>query len=118
VIANPRSADFGQSITLIATVKNVSALVTVVDGNVTFLDGTSVLGTGDLRGGKARITIGNLTIGQDPIKVVYSGSDTFAPSTSGELIVSVRADHTSARATGHIATRRSELNYTRELDAG
>jgi hypothetical protein len=101
VIANHRSAVFGQSITVTAIVKNMSAVIGIPDGNVTFLDGTNVLGVGNLRGGKARIKIGNLPIGQDPINVVYSGS-VFAPSRSGELIVSVHADDTSTRPTLHI----------------
>jgi hypothetical protein len=101
VIADPRSAAFGQPITLTATVKNVSAVIGVPDGNVTFLDGTNVLGIANLRGGKASITIGNLPVGQDAIKVVYGGSD-FAPSTSGVLIESVHANQTSTQTTRHI----------------
>jgi hypothetical protein len=49
------AAGFGQSVTLTATVKNMSAVIGVPDGNVTFLDGTTVLGTGKLRGGKANV---------------------------------------------------------------
>jgi hypothetical protein len=59
------------------------------------------LGTGHLRGGTARITIGNLPIGQDSIHVVYSGSE-FAPSTSGELILSVHADDPITHPALHI----------------
>jgi hypothetical protein len=80
----------------------MSAVIGVPDGNVTFLDGTSVLGTGKLRGGKASITIGTLPIGQDSIQVVYAGSE-FAGSTSGELTVDVRADDTIVRPTHHIS---------------
>ena len=80
----------------------MSTVIDVPNGNVTFLDGTSVLGTGELRRGKARITIANLPIGQDSIEVAYGGS-VFAASTSGELTVDVRADHAIARPTHHIS---------------
>jgi hypothetical protein len=101
VIANPRSAAFGQPIILTATVKNVSAVRAVPDGSVTFLDGTNVLGIANLRGGKASITVGNLPVGQNSIKVVYGGSE-FAPSTSSVLIESVHASDPSTRPTRHI----------------
>jgi hypothetical protein len=87
---------------LTATVKNVSAIRAVLAGNVTFLDGPNVLGIGNLRGGKTSITIGSLPVGQDSINVVYGGSDIFASSTSGMLIESVHANHTSTRPTRHI----------------
>lgn len=101
VIANPRSAAFGQPIILTATVKNESAVRAVPDGNVTFLDGTNVLGIGNLRGGKASITIRNLPVGQNSIEVAYDGSE-FAPSTSSVLIESVHASDPSTRPTRHI----------------
>jgi hypothetical protein len=101
VIADPRSAAFGQPIILTATVKNVSAVRAVPDGSVTFLDGTNVLGIANLRGGKASITVGNLPVGQNSIEVVYDGSE-FAPSTSSVLIESVHASDPSTRPTRHI----------------
>jgi hypothetical protein len=79
----------------------MSAVIGVPDGNVTFLDGTSVLGTGKLRKGKARLTIAGFPIGQHSIKVVYGGS-VFAASTSSVLIESVQAHHTSTRPPRHI----------------
>jgi hypothetical protein len=79
----------------------MSAVIGVPNGNVTFLDGTSVLGTCELHGGKARITIANLPIGRDSIEVVYGGS-VFAASTSGVLIESVQAHNTSTRPPRHI----------------
>ena len=103
VTADPRSAAFGQQIILTATVKNVSAVIAVPDGSVNFLDGTTVLGIANLRGGKASITIGNLPVGQNSIEVVYGGSE-FAPGTSGVLIESVHASDPSTRPTRHIKT--------------
>jgi hypothetical protein len=94
--ANTRSAAFGQAITLTATVKNMGGVIGVPNGSVTFLDGPNVLGIVKLHRGKASITIANLPIGQDSIKVVYGGS-VFAASTSHVLIESVQAHPTSLR---------------------
>jgi Bacterial Ig-like domain (group 3) len=101
VIAQTGSVAFGQTVTLTATVKNMSAVIGVPDGEVTFFDGATVLGTGQLRGGKASITVKNLPIGRDSIRVVYGGS-AFAPSTSSDMIVSVHADDPSTRPALHI----------------
>jgi hypothetical protein len=79
----------------------MSAVIGVPNGNVTFLDATGVLGTGELRRGKARITVANLPIGHDSIKAVYGGS-VFAASTSRVLIESVQAHHTNTRLPRHI----------------
>ena len=101
VIAGPGSAPFGQPVTLTAKVKNVSAVIGVPDGSVTFLDGTKVLAIRNLRGGKASITMRNLTIGQHRIKAVYGGS-VFARAISRVMINSVDAIDTSTRPALHI----------------
>jgi Bacterial Ig-like domain (group 3) len=87
--AGLRSAAFGQSINLTATVKNVSALSAPVDGSVPFLDHDSVLGIGELRGGRATITTRDAPVGQNAIEAVYGGSEIFAPSASDVMIVSI-----------------------------
>jgi hypothetical protein len=97
VIAQAGPVAFGQTVTLAATVKNMSAVIGVPDGEVTFFDGATVLGTGQLRGGKASIKFSDLPIGRDSIRVVYGGS-AFAPSTSSNLIMNVRAGDTETRA--------------------
>jgi hypothetical protein len=54
----------------------------VPTGSVTFLDGTTELGTVALRGGKARLMTSGLVPGRDRIEVVYSSGTGMVPSTA------------------------------------
>jgi hypothetical protein len=71
----------------------VSATVPTPTGTVTFLDGTTVLGTAALNinaggsqlTGTASITISTLTGGSHTITAVYSGDNSFLTSTSAPL---------------------------------
>ena len=51
-------------------------------GTVTFMDGTTTLGTGSLSGGQASFSISSLSHGTHQITAVYGGSSGFATSTS------------------------------------
>lgn len=84
--ANPGHA--GQPITFTATVSGANATPT---GSVTFKDGATVLAVRPLSGGRSSLTIRTLTAGSHSITAVYSGSSTFAPSTSTPLDESVGA---------------------------
>ncbi len=54
-------------------------------GTVTFRDGTTVLATVTLVGGKASFTTTRLEAGTHPIMATYSGSLTFGGSASAVL---------------------------------
>src|SRR5262249_3532408 len=54
-------------------------------GTVTFMEGSTTLGTATLSGGSATFSISTLAPGQHHITAVYSGDSTFAPSTSSPL---------------------------------
>jgi hypothetical protein len=58
-------------------------------GNVSFLDGTTLLGDGTLSDGAATLTISSLAVGAHKITAAYSGDANFAASTSGGLSQSV-----------------------------
>ena len=60
-------------------------------GTVTFIDGTTVLGTVAVRGGKARFTTTALPIGRDAIQAVYNGSKELTPSRSAVRIEMIKA---------------------------
>ena len=67
----------GVSVTFTATVFPASAA-----GSVQFLDGTTVFGTVDLRGGVAVLSIPNLAAGNHTMTAAYAGDASLNPSTS------------------------------------
>ncbi len=94
-----RVSTFGQPVTLTATVKSSARVIGTPTGNVTFMDGTTSLGTVLLGRGKAKLTISNLPLGPDPIQVIYSGDSSFAASVSPALVETIGQTHTKTKAT-------------------
>ena len=91
------------------TVKNLSRGGGAPTGDVTFLDGTTVLGTAPIHGGQAKMKTSSLSVGRDPIQVVYSGGRDFVPSTAFmvETILPPRAltRETAALEASHSGTQ-------------
>jgi hypothetical protein len=81
--ANP--AVWGQAVTFTATVAPVSPGAGTPTGSVTFMDGTTSLGSSSLSSGKATLTLANLAVGSHSITAVYQGSTGYASSTSSAL---------------------------------
>jgi hypothetical protein len=104
VTAKPRSATFGQPVTLTAMVENTSHIGGRPTGQVGFWDGPTLLSTVPLIRGKAKLTTSGLHFGLDPIEVIYSGDQDFAGSSSNILDVIVRGAPTRTTAT---SSRRS-----------
>jgi hypothetical protein len=77
-----KSASFGQPVTFTASVKGTGGTPT---GTVTFMDGTTVLGTATLDNGVATLIVTTLAKGKHQITAVYSGDADFAGSTSAAL---------------------------------
>ncbi len=73
------TSPFGAGVTLNAT---VAANGLVPTGNVTFYDGTTLLGTGALVNGKVSLNVGNLAVGAHTITAVYGGVPGLLASTS------------------------------------
>ena len=67
----------------------VGSAVGTPGGSVTFLDGTTTLGTGPLSGGQATLTTSALTAGSHPLSAQYAGTATFDPSTSPTVTATV-----------------------------
>ena len=86
---------FGQSVTLTATVTANAPGGGKPTGSVTFLDGTSTLGTATLSGGTATLKTGALALGTDAITVRYGGDGNFLASTSAILNQVVNPDATT-----------------------
>jgi hypothetical protein len=86
--ANP--SVYGQEVTFTATVTVNDPGSGLPTGTVTFLDGSTVLGTGTLDdNGQATFTTSALQIGDHPITAVYGGDSNFNGSMSGILTQTV-----------------------------
>jgi uncharacterized repeat protein (TIGR03803 family) len=86
--ANP--GNFGQQITLSATVAPVSAT-----GLVSFYDHNTFLGTGMLSGGRAAFSVSSLTPGWHWLGAFYNGDSSYAESTSAALFERIVAPTTT-----------------------
>jgi hypothetical protein len=79
----------GASVTFTVTVTS-TASATIPTGTVSFLDGTTSLGTGALSSGAvATFSTTKLSAGPHSITAVYAGDGTFASSTSTAIAVTV-----------------------------
>jgi hypothetical protein len=92
---NPSNVN--QSINLIAQVKPVTGTGTPV-GQVTFYDGSTVLGVVDLKAGFANLPVSTFTAGVHTLTAAYAGDGTtFGPSTSPPYTQTVNATATSTK---------------------
>lgn len=85
VVSSLNPSAFSNPVTFTATTTPASGPT----GTVTFKDGTTVLGSGQLFGGTASFTTNALSIGVHNITAVYSGDGTFVGSTSPILVQTV-----------------------------
>ncbi|HEV2687951.1 MAG TPA: Ig-like domain-containing protein, partial [Bryobacteraceae bacterium] len=76
----------GQKMTFTATVSSAFGVPT---GTITFMDGSTVLGTATLKNGVATFSISTLSVGTHTITAIYSGNATFQPSASAPLTETV-----------------------------
>jgi hypothetical protein len=74
----------GNTVVLTAAITPASAT-----GQITFLDGTTVLGTALLSSGTAAFTQGFSTTGSHSLTAQYSGDPTYEPATSGAFTLTV-----------------------------
>jgi hypothetical protein len=85
----PGSAAAGANVTLTATVASSAG---TPGGTVTFLSGSTTLGTGTLNGtGVATLTTAALPVGNDTVTATYAASGNFAASTSPAASITVNA---------------------------
>jgi hypothetical protein len=82
--AAPKSSYQTENVVLTATVTPSTA-----DGNITFNNGSTVLGTAALSSGTAAFTTSTLPIAANSITATYSGNGALAPSTSAGVTVTV-----------------------------
>ncbi|MGA2443262.1 MAG: Ig-like domain-containing protein, partial [Tepidisphaeraceae bacterium] len=93
--ANP--SVFGQSVTFTATVTASAPGSGIPTGSVTFMDGSTTLGTGTLNGsGVATFNTSNLSIASHSVTAVYGGDSDFTTSTSSAVNQTVNQDATTS----------------------
>ena len=77
--SSPNPSMQGQPVTFTATIKSPTVTPT---GPVTFAVGTTVLGTAQLSGGKAKFTTSTLALGSTKITATYHGDSNIAKSSA------------------------------------
>jgi probable HAF family extracellular repeat protein len=123
--AKPRPAKIGRPVTLNVNVQSKGHGGGAPTGTVTFWDDATNLGTASLVHGKAVLTTSSLTLGPNPIRVVYSGAQDYSASTATmvEKLVAPRSKskaHSAALTAPHSSpvSRAAMIEFARESVAG
>ena len=114
VAASPSSV-YGQSVTFTATIGVVTPGAGTPTGSVTFMDGSTTLGTGTLNGtGTASFTTSALAIGSHAITAVYGGDGNFTTSSSNAAsqIVNQASTTTTLAASPSSTTYGQSVTFT------
>jgi hypothetical protein len=80
--SSPNPSTQGQAVTFTATISSPTVIPT---GPVTFTAGTTVLGTAQLAGGKAKLVISSLPVGSTKVTVKYNGDSNIAKSSASVI---------------------------------
>lgn len=118
VAASPKSSAFGQPATLIATVRRgaLSGALSrgAPSGSVTFMDDETVLGTAELKHGKAVFRTAALEVGSHAITAVYSGDSQYPEATSlvGDRIIKQASTTTSVRSSSKSSSFGQTVTFT------
>ena len=81
---NRTAPAFGQTVTLTATISP-----NAVTGTVTFLDGSTVLGTANVVNWVATLPVNSLSVGAHNLSATYSGDSSYLASPAGSVAVTV-----------------------------
>ena len=95
------NSTLGQPVTLTATVAASVQSLVAPTGTVTFMNGSTVLGSGTLSGGAVSATTSILPTGIDTVSAVYSGDSNFQPHTVSITQTVVAPSGTSTALTGN-----------------
>jgi hypothetical protein len=83
--ADPNPANFGQTVSLVATIASVTPGLQNPAGSITFADQFGILGTVALASGQAVFTTSTLAIGTHTLTASFSGGGNYAPTISPAL---------------------------------
>jgi Bacterial Ig-like domain (group 3) len=115
VAASPSSSVYGQSVTFTATIGVVAPGAGTPTGSVTFMDGSTTLGTGTLNGtGTASFTTSDLAIGSHAVTAVYGGDGNFTTSSSNAAsqVVNQASTTTTLAASPSSTTYGQSVTFT------
>jgi len=115
VAASPSSSVYGQSVTFTATIGVVTPGAGTPTGSVTFMDGSTTLGTGTLNGtGTASFTTSALAVGSHAITAVYGGDGNFTTrsSNAASQIVNQASTTTTLAASPSSTTYGQSVTFT------
>ncbi|MBR7834899.1 Ig-like domain repeat protein, partial [Actinospica durhamensis] len=105
VVSPAGGSTYGQSVTFTATVSPVPGGTGTPAGTVTFLDGSTALGTASLNAaGGAAYTTNSLSPGSHTVTAVYGGEPAFTGSASAALVYTVSRVPTTIVAQPVLAT--------------
>ncbi len=112
--ASPQSTPFGQTVSLTATVTNITGTPT---GSVTFLDGATPLSTQPLVNGIARYATSTLAVGSHTLAASYTPVGNFAPSsaTTSETITPLPPTTTLLTASGNPVALDTAVTFTAHI---
>jgi YVTN family beta-propeller protein len=82
ITSSPNPSVSGQAVTFTATILSPTVIPT---GPVTFTAGKTVLGTAQLGGGKAKLTISSLPVGSTKVTATYFGNSNIAKSSASVI---------------------------------
>ena len=93
--SSPNPSTSGEPVTLAATVNSAFNVPPPNGESVTFMQGTTVLGTASISGGVAQLSTSTLPVGTDVIAAEYGGDANFDSSTSKSLkqVVETQTPH-------------------------
>jgi hypothetical protein len=103
-LATPVSTVFGQTATFTATVAISGNGVGTFDGQVSFYDSSTLLGSVNVTNGQASLTTSALSVGSHSITAVYNSDPNFATSTSSAVTQTVSESSTTTTISSSDAT--------------
>jgi hypothetical protein len=80
--SSPNPSAQGQAVTFTATITSPTVKPT---GPVTFTVGKTVLGSAQLSGGKAKLTLSSLALGKTTVTATYDGNSNIAKSSASVI---------------------------------
>jgi hypothetical protein len=98
--SSPNPSTFSSPVTLTATVTPASAT-----GSVQFFNGSAVLGTANLSGGTAQLTVTSLPAGADSLTASYGGDAANASSASGARLQTVNKANSTTTLSANPASQ-------------
>ena len=100
VVSSLNPATFGQAVVLTATVQPSAGGTTT--GSVTFLDGTTSLGTVTVSSNMAQLSLCSLSVGSHSITAKYSGDGNFTSNTSSAVTQTVNQATTTTTVASNL----------------